>query len=105
MRNKRFDKLQANRGNSPVSNKLVISNQSPQSWAPDLHPNGREHSSYIDSIDYDGETKKMRVSFTNGFTAEYDNISENDAKAFNAADSKGRFFNNHFNDLSYKEIK
>lgn len=83
---------------------LTISNQSPQSWAPDLHPNGMEHSSYIDSIDYDGDSKKMQVSFTNGFSAEYDNISEDDAKSFNSADSKGRFFNNHFKNMPYKEV-
>ena len=85
-------------------NPFTISNQNPQSWAPDLHPNGREHSSYINSIDYDGNTKKMQVSFTNGFSAEYDGIDEDDAKAFNQADSKGRFFNNHFKNLPYREI-
>lgn len=83
---------------------FTISNQSPQSWAPDLHPNGMEHSSYIDSIDYDGNSKKMQVSFTNGFSAEYNNISENDAKSFNSASSKGRFFNNHFKNMPYEEI-
>lgn len=83
---------------------FTISNQNPQSWAPDLHPNGREHSSYINSIDYDGDTKKMQVSFTNGFAAEYDAIDEDEAKAFNEAESKGRFFNEHFANRSYTQI-
>lgn len=85
-------------------NPFTISNQNPQSWAPDIHPNGREHSSYINSIDYDGDTKKMQVSFTNGFAAEYDAIDEDEAKAFNEADSKGRFFNEHFANRSYTTI-
>ena len=83
---------------------VVISNQNPQSWAPDIHPNGREHSTYIDSIDYDGNTKSMRVSFTNGFSCEIPDVSKEEAKAFNEADSKGRYYNEHFANKPYKVL-
>lgn len=83
---------------------MVISNQNPQSWDSDIHPDGREHSSYIDSIDYDGNTKNMEVSFTNGFSCELPNVSKEEAKAFNEASSKGRYYNEHFADKSYKSL-
>ena len=84
----------------PTGNKVYVANA--QSWAPDLHPNGRENSSYINNIDYNNGV--MDVEFRDGTEVELNNIDSKDAKDFAKADSKGRFYNQHFRDKPYKII-
>ena len=79
-----------------------VSVQNAQSWAPDLHPNGRENSSYINNIDYNNGT--LDVEFRDGTKVELNNINPNEARDFSQADSKGRFYNQHFRDKPYKII-
>ena len=88
--------------NNPSQTGNIISVQNAQSWAPDLHPNGRENSSYINNIDYNNGT--MDVEFRDGTKVELNNINSDDAKDFSQADSKGRFYNQHFRDKPYKII-
>ena len=91
----------SNTQNAPqVGNKIYVSNA--QSWAPDLHPNGRENSQLVQDIDYrDG---KLDVTYRDGFTAEYDNISPDLVKEFVQSDSKGRWAQKHLWDLPYKKV-
>jgi len=104
MRNKKFDKLQANRGNAPVANKTTISNQNAQSWNTETHPDGRGPSQLVETIDYDSETGNLDVGYRDGFRARYKNIDPDSAKQFNAADSKGRWAQKHLFDKDYEAI-
>lgn len=88
--------------NNPSQTGNVVSVQNAQSWAPDLHPNGRENSSYINNIDYNNGT--LDVEFRDGTKIELNNIDPDDAKEFAQADSKGRFYNQNFRDKPYKVI-
>lgn len=63
----------------------------PKSWAPDIHPNGIEPSSLVAVIDYDGNNKELEVTYRDGFTAEYENISPDKVQEFAKSDSKGRW--------------
>jgi len=104
MRNRKYDKLAANRGNAPVANKLVISNQNAQSWNPETHPDGRGSSQLVETIDYDSETGNLDVTYRDGFSARYKNIDPDSAKAFNSADSKGRWAKKYLFDKDYEAI-
>ena len=61
-----------------------------KSWAPDIH-NGIENSSWVKSIDYDERKQLLTVTFRDGFTAHYPNITKDEAKAFVEDESKGRY--------------
>lgn len=63
----------------------------PKSWAADIHPNGAEPSSLVSTIDYDGESKTLTVTYRDGFTAHYENIDPKMVEEFSKADSKGRW--------------
>ena len=81
-----------------------VSVQNAQSWNRETHPEGRGDSYLVDNIDYDASTGKLDVQYRDGFTAEYDNISPNEARDFSQADSKGRWARAHLWDLPYKKI-
>lgn len=61
-----------------------------KSWAPDIHK-GIEDSSWVKSIDYDETKQLLTVTFRDGFTAHYPNITKDEATAFVADESKGRY--------------
>lgn len=61
-----------------------------KSWAPDIH-NGIEDSSWVKSIDYDESEHLLTVTFRDGFTAHYPNITKDEATAFVEDESKGRY--------------
>lgn len=62
-----------------------------KSWDSSLHPNGTEESTWVKSIDYDGEKKILTITFRDGFVAHYPDISKEIAQDFANAPSKGRF--------------
>lgn len=75
------------------------------SWAADLHPNGREPSSHVKTIDFPGdEDGTLLVTFRDGTTVEYKNIDYALAKAFVESDSKGRFVNRRLAGLKYRIV-
>lgn len=82
---KRMGQLQNNQ------NAFKIENANAQSWNPETHPNGRGDSFLVADYSYDGNTKELNVTYRDGFNCTYDNITEEEAKAFNKADSKGRW--------------
>lgn len=61
-----------------------------KSWAPDLHK-GIEDSSWVKQIEYDESKKELAVTFRDGFTAHYPNITKDEATAFVEDESKGRY--------------
>lgn len=61
-----------------------------KSWAPDIHK-GIENSSWVKSIDYDESNHLLTVTFRDGFTAHYPNITKDEATAFVEDESKGRY--------------
>ena len=61
-----------------------------KSWAPDIHK-GIEDSSWVKAIDYDESKQLLTVTFRDGFTAHYPNITKNEATAFVEDESKGRY--------------
>lgn len=61
-----------------------------KSWAPDIHK-GIEDSSWVKSIDYDESKQLLTVTFRDGFTAHYPNITKDEATAFVEDESKGRY--------------
>lgn len=50
-----------------------------------------DKTSWVQSFEYDEEKKVLTVTFKDGFTAHYPNITKDEAAAFAEADSKGRF--------------
>lgn len=105
-----FDKLRKQANNNfgkntqQKKNNFTILNYNPQSWATDIHPNGREHSSWVDGIEYTGDNNKLRVQFRGGATCEYDGITPDQAKAFNEASSKGRWVWRNLYNRPYKKV-
>ena len=61
-----------------------------KSWAPDIHK-GIEDSSWVKSIDYDESKQLLTVTFRDGFTAHYPNITKDEATAFAEDESKGHY--------------
>lgn len=88
---------------NPQPNGNVVSLYNAQSWNPETHPNGRGDSYLVDEINYDGNGT-LDVKYRDGFTAEYNNISPQEAKDFVKSDSKGRWALKHLWNKSYKEI-
>ena len=84
----------------PTGNKVYVANV--QSWNAETHPEGRGDSYLVQDIDYNNG--KLDVTYRDGFTAEYDNISPQDAKDFAQTDSKGRWALKHLWDLPYKKV-
>lgn len=85
-------------------NPFTISNQNAQSWNTETHPDGRGPSYLVETIDYDEESGYLDVGYRDGFKARYKNIDPGLAKQFNAADSKGRFAQQHLFNLPYEAI-
>lgn len=100
---KQSDENVKKRMGQPQNNKnaFKIENANAQSWNPETHPNGRGDSLLVADYSYDGDTKELNVTYRDGFNCTYDNISEEEAKAFNSADSKGRFARAHFFNRAY----
>lgn len=50
-------------------------------------------SSNLSKTEYDSETKKLIVSFKNGFNYEYDEVPHSVYAQFRISESQGKFFN------------
>ena len=50
-----------------------------------------DKDSWVQSFEYDEEKKELTVTFKDGFTAHYPNITKDEAAAFAESDSKGSF--------------
>lgn len=50
-----------------------------------------DKASWVQSFEYDEEKKELTVTFKDGFTAHYPNITKDEAAAFTESDSKGSF--------------
>lgn len=72
------------------------------SWNPETHPKGEGSSFLVNDIHYDPGTKKLTVTYRDGFTAIYDNITVEQAKDFITTDSKGRWAHKHLWNKPYK---
>lgn len=84
----------------PQGNQVYVSNA--QSWNPETHPEGRGDSYLVQDIDYkDGI---LDVTYRDGFTAEYQNISPEEAKEFASSDSKGRWAHRHLFNKPYTAV-
>lgn len=66
-----------------------------KSWAKDIHPNGTEPSTWVSVIDYDSSTLELKITFRDGTTCLYKDISPDMAEDFSKADSKGRWVHNN----------
>lgn len=86
------------------NNPSVASVSNAQSWNTETHPEGMGPSHLVQDIDYDNISRKMDVTYRDGFTAEYDGIDSSQAKSFIQADSKGRWALKNLWNLPYKEI-
>lgn len=73
---------------------MIFSVSNAKSWAPDLHK-GIEDSSWVKSIEYDESKKELAVTFRDGFTAHYPDITKDVAQDFIEDESKGRFVWKH----------
>ena len=71
-----------------------------KSWAPDIHK-GIEDSSWVKSIEYDEGKQILTVTFRDGFTAHYPDISKELAQDFVNDESKGRFVWKHLYNHKY----
>ena len=65
-----------------------------KSWAPDIHK-GIENSSWVKSVEYDESKQLLTVTFRDGFTAHYPDITKDVAQDFIEDESKGRFVWKH----------
>ena len=50
-----------------------------------------DKTSWVQSFEYDKEKQVLTVTFKDGFTAHYPNITKDEAAAFAESDSKGSF--------------
>jgi hypothetical protein len=63
-------------------------------------------SSVIERIYYSARRHELFVSFTSGRVYVYFGVSETEYRAFENADSLGRYFNSHIRDhYDYRELK
>ena len=60
-----------------------------------------DKTSWVQSFEYDEEKKVLTITFKDGFTAHYPNITKDEAAAFTEADSKGRFVRNNLYHRKY----
>jgi hypothetical protein len=85
---------------TPTSNQnIYVSNA--QSWDPSTHPDGRGDSQLVQDIDYNTKDG-LTVTYRDGFTATYDNITPEESKAFSQAPSKGKWALSHLWGKPYK---
>lgn len=71
-----------------------------KSWAPDIHK-GIEDSSWVKSLEYNESKQELTVTFRDGFTAHYPDISKELAQDFVNDESKGRFVWKHLYNHKY----
>lgn len=77
-----------------------------KSWASDVHPNGTEPSTWVSVIDYDSSLLELKITFRDGTTCLYKDISPDMAKSFSEAPSKGRWVHENLvvNHHDYKVV-
>ena len=81
---------------------MQIYNANAQSWAPDLHPNGIEDSTWIKDYEYNGNTNELDITYHDDFHATFDDITPQQAMNFNNASSKGRWVHNNLKGKKYR---
>lgn len=81
------------KGNVHVSNAT--------SWSPETHPKGAGPSYLVNDIDYNRDTKDLKVKYRDGFTAIYHDIEPGDVWTFATAESKGRWAHENLWNLPY----
>ena len=55
-------------------------------------------SSAIEAVDYEPVGQQLTVELTNGHAYRYLDVPQSTYEAFKAAESKGRFYNDHIRD-------
>lgn len=75
-----------------------------KSWNKETHPDGIGPSYLVDKISYSTENNELIVTYRDGFTAKYENITPDMADDFSKADSKGRWARAHLWNLPYTEV-
>lgn len=60
-----------------------------------------KHDSWVKFFEYDENKQVLTVTFRDGFTAHYPNITKDEATAFAGAESKGRFVQEHLFNHKY----
>lgn len=88
-------------GNEQQAPAMKIYNANAQSWAPDLHPNGIEDSSWIKDYEYNGANGDLDITYRDDFHATFPNITPDQAMSFNNASSKGRWVHNNLKGKKY----
>lgn len=73
-----------------------------QSWNSETHPKGQGDSFLVQDAIYDAAKKTLRVTYRNGKSFYYDNITPEQMDDFAKADSKGRWAIKHLFPLAYR---
>lgn len=60
-----------------------------------------DKTSWVQSFEYDEEKQELTVTYRDGFTAHYPDITKDLATAFADSDSKGRFVHEHLYNHKY----
>ena len=60
-----------------------------------------DKTSWVQSFEYSEEKKELTVTFKDGFTAHYPNITKDEAAAFAESDSKGSFVRKNLYNRKY----
>ena len=78
-----------------------------KSWDSDSTKDGTGLSSWVQSIDYDSSLSELKITFKDGATCLYKDISPNMVEDFNRASSKGRWVRDNLvaKNHAYKVIK
>lgn len=74
-----------------AQDKPLITEEPVISWSVQTHPKGEGPSYLVQKIVYDPNTKILLVTYTDNFTAKYDDIPKSDVSTFIASPSKGRW--------------
>lgn len=79
-----------------------------QSWNAETNKKYRHgfpgNSALVKTIKYDDKNHRLIVTYRNGFTARYENISSDDVSEFINSDSKGRWALKHLWDKEYSKV-
>ena len=60
-----------------------------------------DKASWVQSFEYDEEKQELTITFKDGFTAHYPNITKDLAAAFTESDSKGSFVRKNLYNRKY----
>lgn len=60
-----------------------------------------KESSWVKSYEYDEQSQTLSITFKDGFTAHYPNISKEEAEEFSQSSSKGAFINKNLKGRKY----